>query len=145
MNPEGDEFVALGNIHARRANLIDELRRHAVNAEGNQLVCIQPLEVSRFDFTRELQADVVNGHGPLLFCVDSVEAQRLHFLYVLGIGEEMENSRALAVLHESFAFKSAGVPRNRKMRVLTAGFRQVQAGELFHFPVGARVKVMPAA
>src|SRR5438874_5968548 len=86
MNPEGDEFVALGNIHARRANLIDELRRHAVNAEGNQLVCIQPLEVSRFDFTRELQADVVNGHGPLLFCVDSVEAQRLHFLYVLGIG-----------------------------------------------------------
>src|SRR5207302_6586802 len=56
----------------------------------------------------------------------------------------MENSRAVAILNETLALKSAGVPGDREIHILAARFREIQTGELFHLPVCAGVKVMPA-
>src|SRR5713226_8752418 len=57
----------------------------------------------------------------------------------------MEKSRALAVVHEPFAFEFSGIPRDREMHFLPARFGEIQSGKLAHGPFRAGMKMMPAA
>src|SRR5216683_4028372 len=55
----------------------------------------------------------------------------------------MKNSRALAVLQKTFAFKFSRVPRDREMNFLPSGLGEIHPSEIARRPLRTSVKMMP--
>src|ERR1700730_7024030 len=98
-----------------------------MNLERYELVGVQPSEVPALDGSCEFQADVVYGHGQLLVPVDSFKAEGLHLLGIVRIGQEVKQTRPLAVLEKPLAFEFSGVPHDREMHFLPSGFREIES------------------
>src|SRR6267154_1060675 len=134
MNSHGDELVRVGLI-ARLFETANHFRGHAMNLESDELVGVQLLQVFGFDVPGEFQTDIVDGHRPLFIFVNPFETERLHLRQVLRVSYEMKQPRALAVMQKPLAVEFSGVPRDRKMNLLSPGFGKIQSREIACRPV----------
>src|SRR5581483_34180 len=140
VNPEGHQFVAVGDVEALGPQVVNELGVDAEDAEGDQLAGVEAAEMLAFHLARELEAHILHRHGKLLVLADR-KPERLHLARIVWIGLKVEQARAFAVLEKSFAVDLAGIARNGEVDLLFSGLREIHSLKHTRRPVGAVVRL----
>src|SRR5436309_7499547 len=124
MNAEGNQLVAVGNVQAFRAQIVDELGIDTEDAELDELVAVKIGEMLAFHLLCELGTDVLYRHRELLLFVH-IEPQRLHLLRVVRIRLKVEKSRAFPVFEKAFTIDLARIASDGEVNVLPSWLREV--------------------
>src|SRR5947209_10528627 len=140
VNAECNQLVAVGNLQAFRAQIVDELGIDTEDAELDELVAVKIGEMLAFHLLCELGTDVLYRHRELLLFIH-VKAERLHLSRVVRIRLKVEQSRAFTVLEKALAIDLARIARNGEVNVLPSRPREVDTLKRTHWPVGAVVRL----